>query len=206
MSIEIPYPNDVNAPFGYEEDGITAKAPLGYKADGKPRVSNRGRKSGGSTGVSSPRRNTTRKKAGRSDAQRRTMLMGLTDMWVTTPLAALSKSDAIAKRIGEKQADALAADALIIDTYKEGVANGLIQLSQTKPGVLSWLDTVEEKAPWMMLAMVGVQIAQAVVSNHMNPDARLAEAGRAMAAKKAEDFAREVEEESRQMGLVNDAA
>lgn len=199
MSIEIPYPNDVNAPFGYEEDGITAKAPLGYKADGKPRVSNRGRKSGGSTGVSSPRRTTAKSKKGRSDAQRREMLLELTDMWITTPLAALSKSDAIAKRIGAKQADALAADALILDTYKEGVANGLIYLSQTKPGVLAWMDTVEEKAPWMMLAMVGVQIAQAVVTNHMNPDPRLAEAGREMATKKAERFAQAVEAETEMM-------
>lgn len=199
MALEIPYPNDPKAPFGFEEDGVTPKAPMGYKSDGNPRVSNRGRKAGSTTGTASPRRTSSKAKKGRSDAQRREMLLELTDMWITTPLAALSKSDAIAKRIGQKQADALAGDALILDTYKEGVANGLIYLSQTKPGVLAWMDTVEEKAPWMMLAMVGVQIAQAVVSNHMNPDPRLAEAGRNMAQAKAEMFAQAVAQESEMM-------
>lgn len=189
MALEIPYPDDLKAPFGYEDDGITPKSPMGLKSDGNPRVSNRGRKAG-SSGTTGPRRTTTtRSKKGRDDARRAQMLRDLTDMWITTPLAALSKSDAVAKRIGEKQADALAADAYIIDAHKEGLVTGLIYLSQTKPGVLSWLDTVEEKAPWMMLAMVGVQIAQAIATNHMSPNNDLATRGRNMAQQKAEAYA-----------------
>src|SRR2546422_512736 len=89
------------APWGYEDDDITPKAPLGYKTDGTPRISNRGRKTGATGAPRSPNSRGPRKPKNKaSDAQRKGMLMTLTDMWVTTPLAALSQSDAIKKRIG----------------------------------------------------------------------------------------------------------
>lgn len=204
MALEIPYPDDVKAPFGYDEDGVTPKAPLGYKSDGNPRISNRGRKAG-SVGTTPRRTSSTRRKGGRSDAQRRDMLTMLADMWITTPLAALSKSDALAKRIGEKQTDALAADAVIVDHFKEGLADGLIELSKSKPSVLAWMDTVEEKAPWIMLATVGVQVAKAVVENHLNPSKEMANYGRQLAQVKAAKFAADIEAEAQSMG-VKDAA
>lgn len=194
------------APWGYEEDGSTPKAPLGYKSDGKPRISNRGRKAGGGTGVAAPRRKTASKtRQGSSDSDRKKMLVDMVNMWVATPLAGASASPVLVKRIGEKQTDALAGDAVIISHYAEPLADGLITLSHSKPGVLAWLDTVEEKAPWMMLAMVGVQMSKAFVENHLNPNPDLAAAGRLQAAVRTQKMIAEIEAEARAMGIPTDA-
>lgn len=187
------------APWGYEDDDITPKAPLGYKADGTPRISNRGRKTG-PTGPRSPSTRTSSRKGKTkaSDAQRKGMLMTLTDMWVTTPLAAGSQSDAIKNRLGEKHTKALAGDAAIVNHYREGIVDGLIILSQSKPGVLAWMDSMEEKAPWIMLVTVGMQMTKAIVENHLNPSEALAERGVTVAQENAQAWVEAAEREQAQ--------
>lgn len=176
---DAPDKDNPDAPWGYEEDEVTPKAPLGYKADGKPKISNRGRKAG-SAGPSAPRaRSTSSRKS--SPQQHAGMLATMIDMMVVVPLAGASKSDAVVKRIGAKHTEALAGDAAIISHYRDPLINGVMILAQAKPGVLAWMDTMEEKAPWLILAKVGADIATAIVKNHMEPNEQLAEAGMATA-------------------------
>lgn len=165
------------APWGYEDDDITPKAPLGYKADGTPRISNRGRKVG-SAGPGTPRPRTSKSGKRRSStADQASMLATIIDMMVVVPLAGASNSELVAKRIGPKHTAALAGDAAIINHYRDPLINGVMILAQAKPGVLAWMDTMEEKAPWLILAKVGADIATAIVKNHMSPDEELAEQG-----------------------------
>jgi hypothetical protein len=74
-------------------------------------------------------------------------------------------------------------------------------LDQSKPGLLKWLDQVEDKAPYLLLANLGIQIGRAIVSNHMDPNPRLAKAGRLQAAMRAEQFAMYIEAQAAEMGV-----
>jgi hypothetical protein len=52
---------------------------------------------------------------------------------------------------------------VILSHFSPAIADGLIVLSQSaSPGVLAWLDQVEDKAPYLMLAQVGVQVTKAL--------------------------------------------
>jgi len=196
---------DPKAPHGREVDG-TPKAPYGLKTDGTPRLSRRGAQAGQRGNNSSSRSNVRSIKGGRNttDQQRKAMLVELTQNFVAMPLVALSSSPVVQKKIGASQADALAGDALILDQFAAPLADGLIMLSQAKPGVLSWMDTVEEKAPYLQLMMVGIQMTKALVGNHLRPDPRLAEAGRTQMQLKAQAMAAEVERQAREAGVHPD--
>jgi hypothetical protein len=122
-------------------------------------------------------------------------------MAITAPLAALSISPPIVKRFGQVQADALAGDAVILNQFMPHLADGLIVLSQSKPGALAWLDQVEEKAPYLLLASVGVQLAKAIIGNHMHPNPKLAEAGRLQAAMNQQAMISAIEAEAEAMGI-----
>jgi len=121
-------------------------------------------------------------------------------MFIVMPLAAMSAAPPIQKRLG-KHADALGGDAVIISHYSPAVADSLIVLSQTKPGVLTWLDRMDEKAPYLMLANVGIQITKALVSNHMNPNADLNAAGRTLAASRAAQMVDAINAEAAANGI-----
>jgi hypothetical protein len=175
LVLDKPDANNPVAPWGYEDDDITPRAPLGYKADGTPRISNRGRKTG--PGTPRARTNNSGKKRRSSSADQASMLATIIDMMVVVPLAGASKSELVTKRIGPKHTAALAGDAAIINHYRDPLINGVMILAQAKPGVLAWMDTMEEKAPWLILAKVGADIATAIVKNHMSPDEQLAERG-----------------------------
>jgi len=170
-----PDKDDIDAPWGRDDEG-NPHAPLGFKADGRPKISNRGRKAGGST-PSAPRARTTGGRSKTSNAERAGMLATMIDMFAVLPLAGASKSDGVAKRIGPKHAEALAGDAAIISHYRDPLVNGVMILAQSKPGVLAWMDSMEEKAPWLILAKVGIEMGNAIVRNHLTPDERLAEQG-----------------------------
>lgn len=196
---------DPAAPFGFDDEG-TPKAPYGLKVNGQPRLSNRGAKAGGNRprgrgkGVPRPGGKTIN----RTDQQRRDTLIGLADMLVITPLSGLSASPQVATRFGKKHADAFAGDAVIIQQHLEPLADGLIELSQTKPGLLSWLDNVEQNAPWIPLAMVGLQMSKAFVDNHTNPNPDLVVAGRLMARTKQAQMIAMIHEQAREMGIHPD--
>ncbi len=189
------------APHGRDENG-KPNAPYGLKLDGTPKLSNRGAKPGqrGNGGSATPK---AKRPVGQSlsDVKRKEMLVSLADMLVVTPLASISASPILAKKIGANQTDALAGDAVIVSHFMPDLAESLIVLSQTKPSVLSWMDTVEEKAPYLMLMQVGLQMTKAFIGNHMSPDRELADAGRSLARIKAAQMAAAVQAEADAMGL-----
>lgn len=189
---------DLDAPHGRDENGEPL-APYGYKVDGKPRKSRRGAAPGQRGNGNS--RATAAKTSKNTDAKRKEMLLALTDMVVVTPLAGLSASPMLEKRLGKQQTDAFAGDAVIVSHFAPSLADSLIVLSQTKPGALAWLDQVEEKAPYLMLAQVGIQMTKAFIGNHMNPDPRLAESGRTLVRMKAAQMAQAIEDEAAAMGI-----
>lgn len=192
---------DPKAPHGRDEHGEPL-APYGYKVDGNPRLSKRGA-APGQRGNGNSRATATSKPASSKqvDAKRKEMLLALTDMCVVTPLAGLSASPMLEKRVGKKHTDALAGDAVIVSHFAPSLADSLIVLSQSKPGALAWLDQVEEKAPYLMLANVGIQMAKAFIGNHLNPDPRLAESGRTLVQMRAAQMAQAIEDEARAMGI-----
>lgn len=196
MAIEV-ISDDPKAPFGLDGNGVPI-TPYGTKVNGEPRISNRGAKpgmrgNGGKKAISAAASNT--------DKKRKEMLVGLADMLIVTPLAGASLSPFLTKRLGERHTDALAGDAVIVSSFAPHLADGLIVLGQSKPGALAWLDTVEEKAPYLMLMQVGLQMTKAFVGNHMNPDARLANAGRTLASMKAAEMAEEIERQAAELGV-----
>jgi hypothetical protein len=176
--------NDPEAPHGRDESGAPL-APYGYKTDGTPRLSRRGAQAGQQGNGNATRRPSSAtaraKVTSLTDVQRKGMLVDLADSLIVTPLASASQVKAIVDRVGPKQADALAADAFVLGQFMPHLADGLIVLSKTKPATLSWLDKAEENAPYLMLAQVGVQMAKALVANHVKPNPSFAAAGRSYA-------------------------
>jgi hypothetical protein len=194
--------SDEAAPHGRDENGAPL-APYGFLKDGKtPRKSNRGARPGQrGNGNGARARRPGVKASSPSDAQRKEQLCALGEMAIISPLAAASFSPVVAKKFGQKQADALAGDAVILTQFMPNIADGLIVLAQSKPGMLGWLDQVEDKAPYLLLANVGIQVAKALVSNHMDPNPRLAKAGRLQAAMRAEQLAAYIEAQAAEMGV-----
>lgn len=213
----MPNVTDIKAPHGRNDDG-TPIAPYGFKTDGTPRLSNRGAKPGqkGNGGTATTPKTATKARQNTSDRQRKAMLVELSQNLVVMPLVALSAAPVIVKRVGERQADALALDAAVLDQLAEPFVDGLIQLSQARPGVLSWMDTVEEKAPFLPLMMVGLSMVKAFVSNHSAPDPQQAaqvrnavlgraERAQAAAAAEMEEFRRLQEENAAASNSATDS-
>jgi hypothetical protein len=177
---------DSSAPHGRDGNG-TPLAPYGLNVDGSPRKSNRGaragqRKTGGSASARKSSAAPTVAGSSLSDADRKGMLCELADMMLTSPLASASQVPFIVNRIGPKQSDAIAGDAFILSQYFPGIADGLILLSKTKPHTLAWLDKLEENAPMVVLTNALLRAGKAVADNHFNPNPRVAQAGRSLAA------------------------
>lgn len=182
----------VLAPHGRDENG-TPLAPYGLKVDGNPRKSRRGAAPGskgnaGSSGASSAPKGATR--LSMTDKQRKESLLGYSAI-LSQSLIGASMAKPIVGRIGQKQADALACDGLVLGSASEALVDGLIHLSQYKPGVLAWVDKAEESSPYLQLAMVGAQIGAAFVRNHLAPDARMAKAARDQMLGQAQQMAQD---------------
>ncbi|MFF8495186.1 hypothetical protein ACF06O_30660 [Streptomyces albidoflavus] len=189
---------DPAAPHGRDENG-TPLAPYGYKANGDPRVSNRGRVAAPGKKATANTRSGARPK-GRSKGQTKSQLVELVGM-VTTPLATAAASPALGKKLGERQALALAGDAVILDAFAEPLVDAVMVAAESKPGLLAWMDKVEDKAGYLMLAQTGAQLVKALVQNHMAPDKRLAEAARTMVQVKAARYAAAIQAEAAALGL-----
>jgi hypothetical protein len=203
-------PTDPAAPHGRDPNGVPL-APYGHRTDGIPRRSNQGARSGNGFSpvgkVSPPPRKPDASPPGspvvlsRADRARRDALVALTEMGIVLPLVSASVSPPIAKRIGELQSMALAGDAVIVAQFAPSAAEALVVLAQSKPGVLRWLDTMEERAPYLMLAQVGAQVVKALIGNHTHPSRRLADAGMRLAEMRAQQMVRAIEEEAAAMGI-----
>lgn len=194
------------APHGRDDNGVP-KAPFGYKDDGNPRKSNRGRRSGGS--VAAPPKKTsanvksgTRPK-GRSRAETKTQLLELVGM-VTTPLATAGHSPAVRKKIGDRHADAMAGDAVIIEALAPELLEGVLMFADRKPGLLAWMDKAEDAAPAIVTARAALTIVKAIVQNHQSPDPQLAAAAGTMVKVKAARYAAAIEQEAVALGLVDE--
>lgn len=188
------------APHGYEADGVTPKAPYGYRKDGVPRKSNRGARPGSFGGTST----ASTGRASKTDAKRAEALVMFAEIFICTPLAAASKNRFVKKYIGEKHADALAGDALIISMHAEITARGMVEYAADHPGFLSWMDTVEERASSLTLFYALGQIGKAMAMNHINPDPQVAEAGRNMARMRTVQAAQAAQAEAARYGLVDE--
>lgn len=208
MAEETPNRDNPDAPFGFNDDG-TPLAPYGHKANGQPRLSNRGPRPGQGSNSESRRNKPTPitvkgKAQEERDNQRKAALLQLSDMLIATPLAAASSSAALAKRIGEKQTDALAGDAVIWAYYAPSLADAAIAYSEHKPRTLAWMDGIEEKAPILMFASVGLQMAKAFIGNHTEPNPEVAKAGRRLARLNVAKMAAAINAEAEAMGIPTD--
>jgi len=190
--------NDPAAPHGRDASG-TPLAPYGLNVDGSVRKSNRGARAGqkgnrkpGTTASSAPSVSTSNL----TDAERKGMLLELADSLLVTPLAGLSQAPFLAGRIGAVQTDALAGDAFILSQYAPGLADGVILLSKTKPKTLAWMDKLESNAPYILITKALLDTGKAFLENHMNPNPRLAQAGRSLAALKMAQMAEAVNAEA----------
>jgi len=194
--------NDEKAPHGYEDDGVTPKTPYGIKVDGTPRKSRRGATAGSRGNTASPAKKTSAPRKSATDVQRKSMFVDMTTNFVVMPLIAASRATPVVRKIGQNQANALAGDGYIISQLAGPIFDGLNVYSQTNPKALSWLDTVEEKAPILQLAMVGIQLIKAIAANHITPNPEMAEAGRQTVKNAAEQMMAEVERMAAEAGMT----
>jgi hypothetical protein len=196
------------APHGRDDDG-EPKAPYGYLVNGLPRRSNRGARAGQGKGKPTSRKSPGSSSAlpdapaptSKTDIERRDALIYLGEMLVVTPLVAASVAPPIRSAIGDHQAGALAGDGVIIAHFLPAVADGLVVLSQTKPNLLSWLDRMDDGAPWILLAHAGFQLSKALVGNHLRPDPRLNAAGLLLLQVRAAEMAQKIEDAAAAMDL-----
>jgi hypothetical protein len=180
---------DPAAPHGRDANGVPL-APYGLNVDGSPRKSNRGaRRKGTSSPTSRKSSAPTMATSNLTDDERKQMLCELGDMFFVNPLASLSQIPAVARKIGDRQAGAIAGDAFIISQFMPGLADGAILMAKAKPATLAWLDKIEQNAPYALLISVGLQMVKAVADNHINPNPRVAQAGRALAAMRIQAMA-----------------
>jgi hypothetical protein len=197
---------DPDAPHGRDANGDPL-APYGYKVDGTPRKSNRGAapgQKGNSGSGKKPAAAASPAQFSATDKKRVETIVGLVEMGVVMPLVGASMSPQLAKRLGPARAhhvDALAGDAVILSQFSRPLAEAVVVLGQTKPAALAWLDSVEEKAPYLMLAQVGIQLTKAIVGHHMNPQPRLNNAGRLLAQVRSAQIAEQIEAEARAYGI-----
>jgi hypothetical protein len=90
---------------------------------------------------------------------------------------------------------------VILDGFIPSYADWVVQLSQTKPGMLAWMDRLEEGAPYLQGAVITAQLVKALAGNLTNPDPRLAEAARLKAAMRNAQMADAIEQEAARMGI-----
>lgn len=189
---------DPKAPHGRDDQGVPL-APYGLNLDGTPRKSNRGRSRPAGPGKPAAKPSMTSTASNLTDVQRKGMLHELAMTMLVSPLATLSRVPLVKRYLGEKQADGLAGDAFILAQVAPGVIDGVILLSKTKPGMLAWMDKMEENAPYVVLASAVLQGVKAIAANHLNPSPHLADAGRNLAMMHMEAMAAAVNEQASQM-------
>lgn len=193
---------DIKAPHGRDENGAPL-APYGYKTNGDPKLSNRGRAPAAPGKKSTPNVKAGARPKSRTQAQTKHQLVELGQM-LTTPLIIASDNPVVRKKLGERHAAALAGDAVLLDMHVEPAVDVVMLAAQTRPGILAWMDKAEDAAPLLMAAKVFGSLTKALVQNHMNPDERLARAGRSLLKVRAAKYAAAIEAEAAELGLVDD--
>lgn len=188
---------DADAPHGRADDG-TPLAPFGLKADGTPRLSNRGRQTKKTPqGPSATKGSSAAAKKARDQ---RDGLLQLADA-VLSPAMAGTTSPGFREKVGRRRADGIAGSLVIVDGFLPAYADWVVQLSQTKPGMLAWMDRLEDNAPYLQGAIITAQLVKALAGNLTNPDPRLAEAARLKASIRNAQMADAIEQEAARMGI-----
>lgn len=190
---------DPAAPHGRGADGEPL-APYGYKADGTPRLSNRGRKAGPAAPPKKATKNTAAAPARGSREQVQAQLVELGRM-LTTPAAAAVSTKQARARLGERRADQLAGTVVILEAHLEPAAAAYMTMAEEKPGLLAFIDKMDDKLPYLALAQVGIQIGKAVVANWVNPSRQLAAAAAKLAPLRAAQYAAAVEAQAAAYGV-----
>jgi hypothetical protein len=188
---------DPEAPHGRADDG-TPLAPYGLKTDGTPRLSNRGRSA--KKAPAGPSATKGRSASAQKARDQRDGLVQLADA-VLSPAMAAASSQAFAGKVGKKRADGLAGGLVILDGFVPSYADWLVTMGQTKPGMLAWMDRLEDNAPYLQGAIITAQLVKALAGNFLNPDPRLAEAARLKAQIRNQQMAAAIEEEAARMGI-----
>jgi hypothetical protein len=186
--------DDVNAPFGYDEDG-TVIAPYGLKADGTPRLSNRGRTAGAGFGGGGSKKRTApappkKPTASKGPADKPTVRSnGQVDYTAAavayTSIAATLPGLAgglpfVSKMIGERQSLALRGDTAILASVAEPLGEAIGAMAPR----VSWLQGLLKggtipKDVFTLVTAIG-QATAAIVENHRKPSVQLAEMGQAV--------------------------
>jgi hypothetical protein len=188
---------DPEAPHGRDDDGVPL-APYGFKTDGSPRLSNRGARS--KAVPKAPPSLSGNGAGAKKLREQRDGLVQLADAILSPAMAAMS-NPGVAQKVGSRRAAGLAGSLLIVEGYVPAYADWIVALSATKPGMLAWMDRMEDKAPYIQGAIITAQLVKAVASNLADPDPRLAEAARLKAKIRAAQMAEAIEAEARRMGV-----
>jgi hypothetical protein len=189
---------DSAAPHGRDPESGEPLAPYGFKTDGTPRLSNRGaRAKNVPKGPAAVSGNSAGAKKRR---EQRDGLVALADALLSPAMAAAS-NPGVAQRVGERRAAGIAGSLLIVEGFVPAYADWIVALSTTRPGMLTWMDRMEDRAPYFQGAIITAQLVKAVASNMSSPDPRLAEAARLKARIRAAQMADAVEAEARRMGI-----
>lgn len=205
MTEEIKAVGTPEAPHGYGADGKPL-APYGYKADGTPRKDGRGRPAGGRVAAPKKKAAPAKKSSGpaaRTQAETREMLVAVADI-VLMPVAGFGASPLARRWLGERHAAALPGDVVIAQSCMPDLADAVMVMAQTRPGMLNFLDRVEENAGALLVARALLNMTKAIVGNHVQPDPRLAEAGRTLLAVRAAQMAEAIEAQAQAMGIDPD--
>lgn len=198
---------EIVAPHGRDDGGVP-NAPYGYKDDGNPRKSNRGRRSGAPS-VSAPPKKTDRnvkaqnRPKARTKAETKAKLLELVADG-TASVAKLADTRLVRAKLGEKHADAVIGDAVIIGAVASPVLDGVIMYAERKPGLLAWMDKAEEAVPALLIFRGLSTMAAAIVQNHLDPNPDLTHAGRSMVRVQAARYAAAIEEQAAALGLVDE--
>lgn len=199
----MPESVDPVAPHGRDADGVPLH-PYGFRRDGVPKLSNRGRKV-----AAPPKKAAANTKAGPGAATRRQQkqaLMEIADM-LLTPAAGIATAPPLRKKLGEKRADAVAGSVVIVGSFAEDIADFTVHMAESRPGLLSWMDRMDDKLPLVMGAKILVGMGKALAQNWVQPDPQLAAAARKVAPLRAAQFAASISDQYAQFvqaGLIED--
>lgn len=202
------YTDDELAPHGRDHEGVPL-APYGLKKDGNPRKSRSGRSAASGTAPAPAKKATPNTKAQHSAGSRAAQKQGLIDLadMLLTPASMAASAPPLRRKYGDKRADAIAGSVVIVESFVPDIAEFATVVGESRPGLLAWMDTVEDKLPLIMGAKIAVGLGKALWGNWQNPNPELAKAAARRGPVRAAQFAMRVSEDYEKFvaaGLIQD--
>jgi hypothetical protein len=194
------------APFGLDDSGYPY-APYGLKRDGNPRLTAGGRPAADTVPAAAAAAGEPPKLKPLDEVGKKRVaaLVDGADM-LAVGAVALAQWEPAIKRVGERHAMGIAGNAVILQQFAPGLAEGVVRWAETKPGMLGWLDGMQENTPALMLALTAGQMVKAMVQQQLSPDIRLARAGVLMGRIRAVQLAQQIEDQAKAMGITIDGS